>query len=186
MVSNKGVLQECHLSVSSRGVPKMGSLEHVTNKNCFVSVTQYTCRHSGSWFHLVACRKRSRLRSFCVSGCSHCSWFHPCIRIASFLLIGFDCVSATHCGVHACRTALIVAPHRFLVRPCNRLVVFSCFTPLWLCSRAHLGQTSAGMDPKAWILRRILKHGCCRRCWEQVFNRMLRYGSCRNDLKRIH
>ena len=32
IVSNKGVLQECHLSVSSQAVPQVGSLEIVTNK----------------------------------------------------------------------------------------------------------------------------------------------------------
>ena len=34
LVSIKGVLQECHPSVSSQGV---GSLENVTNKYCFYS-----------------------------------------------------------------------------------------------------------------------------------------------------
>ena len=41
IVSNKGVLQDCHLSMSSQGVPQVGSLE--------ISVSQHTCRHSGSW-----------------------------------------------------------------------------------------------------------------------------------------
>ena len=31
-VSSKGVLQECRLSVSSQGVPQLGSLQNVTNK----------------------------------------------------------------------------------------------------------------------------------------------------------
>ena len=37
LVSSKGVLQECHPSVSSQGVPQVGSLENVTNKYCFYS-----------------------------------------------------------------------------------------------------------------------------------------------------
>ena len=44
--SKKGVLQECHLSVSRQGVPQVGSLENVIS---IVSVLQHTCRHSGSW-----------------------------------------------------------------------------------------------------------------------------------------
>ena len=47
IVSGKGVLQECHLSVSSQGVPQVGSLENVMNKYC--PVPQHTCRHWGSW-----------------------------------------------------------------------------------------------------------------------------------------
>ena len=39
-VSNKkGVLQECHLSVSRQGVPQVGSLENVIYKYCFCSST---------------------------------------------------------------------------------------------------------------------------------------------------
>ena len=34
MVSSKGVLQDCHLSVSSQGVPQGVSLENVTNTYC--------------------------------------------------------------------------------------------------------------------------------------------------------
>ena len=47
-MSSKGVLQECHLSVSSQGVPQVGSLEVVTIsiKSLFL---KNTCRHSGSW-----------------------------------------------------------------------------------------------------------------------------------------
>ena len=48
IVSSKGVLQECHLGVSSQGVPQVGSLKIVTNKYD-ISVSQHTCRHSGSW-----------------------------------------------------------------------------------------------------------------------------------------
>ena len=48
IVSSKGVLQECQLSVSSQGVPQERSLEIVTNKYS-ISVSQHTCRHSGSW-----------------------------------------------------------------------------------------------------------------------------------------
>ena len=48
IVSSKGVLQECQLSVSSQGVPQDCSLEIVTNKYS-TSVSQHTCRHSGSW-----------------------------------------------------------------------------------------------------------------------------------------
>ena len=44
--SKKGVLQECHLSVSRQGVPQVGSLENLIS---IVSVLQHTCRHSGSW-----------------------------------------------------------------------------------------------------------------------------------------
>ena len=44
--SKKGVVQECHLSVSRQGVPQVGSLENVIS---IVSVLQHTCRHSGSW-----------------------------------------------------------------------------------------------------------------------------------------
>ena len=36
-MSSKGVLQECHLSVSSQGVPQVGLLENVTNKFCLCS-----------------------------------------------------------------------------------------------------------------------------------------------------
>ena len=39
MVSSKGVLRECHLSVSSQGVPQVGSLEYVTTKYCLCSST---------------------------------------------------------------------------------------------------------------------------------------------------
>ena len=44
--SKKGVLQECHLSVSRQGVPQVGSLENLIS---IVSVLQHTCRHSDSW-----------------------------------------------------------------------------------------------------------------------------------------
>ena len=37
IVSSKGVLPECHLSVSSQGVPQVGSPESVTNKYCLCS-----------------------------------------------------------------------------------------------------------------------------------------------------
>ena len=39
MSSKKGVLQECHLSVSRQGVPQADSLENVTNKYRFCSST---------------------------------------------------------------------------------------------------------------------------------------------------
>ena len=39
MSSKKGVLQECHLSVSRQGVPQVGLLENVLNKYCFCSST---------------------------------------------------------------------------------------------------------------------------------------------------
>ena len=57
MSSKKGVLQECHLSVSRQGVPQVGSLENVIS---IVSVLQHTCRHSGSWASscLVVCGNR--------------------------------------------------------------------------------------------------------------------------------
>ena len=38
-MSSKGVLQECHLSVSTQGVSQVGSLENVRNKYCFCSST---------------------------------------------------------------------------------------------------------------------------------------------------
>ena len=40
IVSSKGVLQECHLSVSSQGVPQVGSLEVVTMsiKSLFLNI----------------------------------------------------------------------------------------------------------------------------------------------------
>ena len=47
MSSKKGVLQECHLSVSRQGVPQAGSLENVINKYRFCSSTYVW--HSGSW-----------------------------------------------------------------------------------------------------------------------------------------
>ena len=39
LVSSKGVLQECHLSVSTQGVSQVGSLENVRNKYCLCSST---------------------------------------------------------------------------------------------------------------------------------------------------
>ena len=38
-MSSKGVLQECHLSVSTQGVSQVGSLENVRNKCCLCSST---------------------------------------------------------------------------------------------------------------------------------------------------
>ena len=42
IVSSKSVLQECHLSVSSEGVPQVVSLENVTNKYCQYCVCSST------------------------------------------------------------------------------------------------------------------------------------------------
>ena len=39
IVSSKGILQECHLSVSTQGVSQVGSLENVRNKYCLCSST---------------------------------------------------------------------------------------------------------------------------------------------------
>ena len=38
IVSSKGALQECHLSVSTQGVSQVGSLENVRNEYCLCSL----------------------------------------------------------------------------------------------------------------------------------------------------
>ena len=47
IVSSKGVLQECHLSVWTQDVSQMSLLEMW--QISIVSVCQHTCLHSGSW-----------------------------------------------------------------------------------------------------------------------------------------
>ena len=60
IVSSKGVLQECHLSVWTQGVSQVSLLE--IWQISIVSACQHTCRHSGSWASSCFVSPRNTLR----------------------------------------------------------------------------------------------------------------------------
>ena len=70
IVSSKGALQECHLSVSIQGVSQVGSLENVRNEYCLCSST-YVSAFGFVGFILFFSIRVSfwiRLTSYSVSG----------------------------------------------------------------------------------------------------------------------